>query len=94
MTDLAAWMVRELPMWAWAAMQHLALGFELAAPLLFMVRRLRPLGYLMCTGMLLIISATMYLLIFFALQLVCFYALFVDEDRLHRLRVAVARRLG
>jgi hypothetical protein len=94
MTDLAAWMVRDLPMWLWALLQHLALGFELAAPLLFLVPRLRPLGYLMGFGMFAIISATMHELIFFALQLVCFFALFVDEDRLHRWRAAVLRRLG
>ena len=67
MTDIAAWMVRELPMWLWAVLQYLALGFELAAPLLFMVRRLRPLGYLMGMGMLATISLTMYELIFLSL---------------------------
>jgi hypothetical protein len=94
MTDVAAWMVRELPMVVWAGLQHLALGFELAAPLLFLVPRLRPLGYLLGAGMLLVIAATMYQLVFFSLQLVCFFALFVDEERLHRWRAAVLRRLG
>lgn len=94
MTDLAAWMVRELPMWVWAILQHAALFFELAAPLLFLIKRLRPLGYLLCAGMLVIIAATMYSLIFFSLQLLCFLVLFMDEDRLHRWRTAVLRRLG
>lgn len=94
MTDLAAWMVRELPMWVWAILQHSALFFELAAPLLFLIKRLRPLGYLLCAGMLVIIAATMYSLIFFSLQLLCFLVLFMDEDRLHRWRTAVLRRLG
>lgn len=94
MTDLAAWMVRELPMWVWALLQHMALGFELAAPLLFLVPRLRPLGYVLGTGMLLVIATTMHSLVFFSLQLVCFFALFVDEDRLHRWRRAALRRLA
>lgn len=94
MTDIAAWMVRNLPMSIWAALQHLALGFELAVPLLFIVPRLRPIGYLMGFGMFAIISLTMHELIFFALQLVCFFVLFIDEDRLHRWRTAVLKRLG
>lgn len=94
MTDIAAWMVRELPMWLWAVLQYLALGFELAAPLLFMVRRLRPLGYLMGMGMLATISLTMYELIFFALQISTFFVLFVEPSRLYRLRAALLRRLG
>src|SRR5690606_23929515 len=47
MTDAAAWMIRNVPAAVWAGLQHLALGFELLAPLLFGVRRLRPLGYIM-----------------------------------------------
>jgi hypothetical protein len=94
MTDIAAWMVRNLPLSVWAFLQHLALAFELAMPLLFLVRRLRPLGYLMGFGMFAIISLTMHELIFFALQLVCFFVLFIDPDRLHRWRAAVRRRLG
>jgi hypothetical protein len=86
MTDAAAWMVRELPMSAWAGLQHLALAFELLAPLLFMVRRLRPLGYVLGLGMFAMIAVTMRELIFFALQMCAFFVLFVDEDRLARLR--------
>lgn len=94
MTDIAAWMVRELPMWVWACLQYLALGFELAAPLLFMVRRLRPLGYLMGFGMLATIALTMYELVFFSLQLATFFVLFVEPERLYRFRAALLRRLG
>lgn len=94
MTDIAAWMVRELPMWVWAVLQYLALGFELAAPLLFMVRRLRPLGYLLGFGMLATIALTMYELIFFALQIATFFLLFVEPARIYRWRAAALRRLG
>jgi hypothetical protein len=94
MTDIAAWMVRELPMWAWAVLQYLALGFELAAPLLFMVRRLRPLGYLLGFGMLATIALTMYELVFFSLQICTFFVLFVEPERIYRVRAAILRRLG
>lgn len=86
MTDAAAWMVRNAPAPVWAALQHLALGFELAAPLLFGVRRLRPLGYIMGLGMFVMIAVTMRELLFFALQMCAFFVLFVDEDRLWRAR--------
>lgn len=94
MTDIAAWMVRELPMWLWALLQHFALAFELLAPLLLIVKRLRPLGYLLGFGMFTIIALTMYELIFFSLQMCTFFVLFVDSDRLERLRSAIARRLA
>lgn len=94
MTDIAAWMVRELPMWLWAILQHLALGFELLAPLLFIVKRLRPLGYVLGAGMFAVIALTMYELIFFSLQMCSFFILFADADRLERLRGAIARRLA
>ena len=61
-------------------------AFELAAPLLFAVRRLRPVGYVMGIGMFAMIAVTMRELVFFALQMCAFFVLFVDEDRLWRLR--------
>ncbi|MFY0537422.1 hypothetical protein [Nannocystis pusilla] len=91
MTDSAAWMVRTLPMSVWAGLQHLALVFELASPLLFTVRRLRPFGYAMGFGMFLTIAVTMRELVFFALQMCAFFVLFVDEARLYRLRRAFSR---
>ncbi|MDC0718407.1 hypothetical protein [Nannocystis bainbridge] len=91
MTDTAAWMVRNVSLPIWAGLQHLALAFELAAPLLFMVRRLRPLGYAMGFGMFLTIALTMRELMFFALQMCAFFVLFVDEARLHRWRRALSR---
>lgn len=94
MTDAAAWMVRNLPMPVWTGLQHLALGFELASPLLFGIRRLRPLGYVMGFGMFLTIAVTMRELVFFALQMCAFFVLFVDPDRLERLRRWSAARVG
>jgi hypothetical protein len=84
MTDAAAWMVRHVPPWAFTGQQHLALGFELLAPLLLAVRRLRPLAFVVGLGMHLIIAAAMYQLVYFSLQMACFYLLFVDPARLAR----------
>lgn len=86
MTQLAAWMVRELPMWAWAALQHAALAFELLAPLLLTVSRLRRLGFVWGLVMHLAIGLMMYRVGLFSLSVVAYYVLFVDEQRLHAFR--------
>lgn len=90
MTDAAAFLVRTLPGWAWTIQQHMALGFELFAPLLFLVRRLRWLGILLGVGLHLVVALTMYHLIYFSLQMMCFYFLFVDASILEKGRA----RLG
>jgi len=81
MTDAAAWMVRNLPAWSFTAQQHLALGFELLAPILLGVRRLRWLGFLLGIGMHLLVALTMYQLIYFSLQMIAFYVVFLDPRR-------------
>ena len=78
MTDAAAWMVRNLPAWTFTVQQHMALGFELLAPVLLGVRRLRWLGFLLGIGMHLLVALTMYQLIYFSLQMIAFYAVFLD----------------
>jgi hypothetical protein len=90
MTQLAAWMVRELPMWVWAGLQHGALAFELLAPILFCVRRLRPLAFVWGLGMHLMIGLTMHRVGLFSLSVVTYYVLFADEARL----IALRRRLA
>jgi hypothetical protein len=86
MTQLAAWMVRELPMWVWTTLQHGALGFELLAPLLLCVHRLRPLGFAWGLAMHLAIGLMMYRVGLFSLSVVAYYVLFVDEQRLWAVR--------
>jgi hypothetical protein len=90
MTDAAAWLVRTLPAWAFTAQQHAALAFELLAPALLGVRRLRPIGMTVGIVMHLVIAVAMYQLIYFSLQMICFYALFVAPATLARWQ----RRLG
>lgn len=86
MTQVAAWMIRELPIWAWAGLQHAALAFELLAPLLLCVRRLRPLGFAWGLAMHIGIALMMHRVGLFSLSVVAYYLLFVDDARLLRLR--------
>lgn len=82
MTELSAWMVRELPLGVWVGLQHGALAFELLAPLLFCVRRLRPIGLAWGLLMHLGIGLMMYAVGYFSLSVVAYYVLFVDERQL------------
>lgn len=82
----AAWMVRTLPKDAFTIMQHAALAFELLAPLLLLVRRLRPIGMLWALGMHAMIALSMHKVGLFALQNVAFYVLFLSPARLQALR--------
>lgn len=84
-TDAAAWLLRVLPGGAWSLLQHAALGFELLAPILFMSRRLRPAGFVLGVGLHLVVAVTMYQLLYFSLQMVSLYLVFVDPARLRRL---------
>jgi hypothetical protein len=79
MTDMAAWTVRVFPMDVWAGFQWSALAFELLAPLLFLVRRLRPVAFIWGGGMHLMIGLLMYQVGYFSIQIVAFYVLFADE---------------
>jgi hypothetical protein len=85
MTDTSAWMIRSLPDGFFPVSQWAALLFELLAPVLFIVRRLRPLAFAWGLAMHLLIGVTMYQVGYFALQIVGFYVLFVDDALLHRL---------
>ena len=84
-TDLASWLLREQPAGLFSWLQYGALTFELGAPLLFGVKRLRPLGYV--TGLIFQVGTALvaYQLAYFSLQMVCFYVVFMDEDRLRRI---------
>jgi hypothetical protein len=78
-------MLRALPRWAWSFQQHLSLVFEIGAPVLFVIPRLR--GLAMCLGIAfhLMIALTMNNLIFFSAQMWTFYALFITVEKYQRL---------
>jgi hypothetical protein len=92
MNDFAAWLVRTLPEWAWVGLEQITLWFELLAPLLFTVRRLRPLALVLGIGLHLMVAATMDQLIYFSLQMICFYVLFIPVEWLERLHGVVGGR--
>jgi hypothetical protein len=92
MTDIAALFVRLTPTWALTLLQHVTLGFELLAPLLFAVRRLRPLALVVGLTMHIMIAVTMYQLVYFSAQMLCFYLVFLDPDTLQRWRARLGPR--
>ncbi|MFV8749403.1 hypothetical protein ACNOYE_02500 [Nannocystaceae bacterium ST9] len=92
MNDFAAWLVRTLPEWAWVVLEEITLWFELLAPLLFAVRRLRPLALVLGIGLHVVVAATMDQLIYFSLQMISFYVLFMPTEWLERLDGLVGSR--
>jgi hypothetical protein len=80
-TEFAAWCLRTLPVWSWTAMQWTALLFELEAPVLFCVKKLRPIAFVIGIGFHLMIALMMKDLIFFSAQMWTFYALFVTPEQ-------------
>jgi hypothetical protein len=84
-TEAAAWALRNLPMWMWAAMQYSALFFEVFAPVLIGWRRLRPVGFVLGIGMHLMIALFMKNLIYFSVHMIGYYALFVPREQWMRL---------
>lgn len=79
-TPLAAWMLRNLPLWGWAAIQYAVLTFELGAPLWLTWRRTRPYAMIFGLGFHLGIALMMKAVWVFSLQMAAFYVLFIPED--------------
>lgn len=79
-TDIAAWMLRVLPKWTWTVQMYLALMFEAIGPFFFLSRR--TVWGVMAVGVIfqLLIAATMHQLIYFSLQMLSFYILFIPEE--------------
>lgn len=86
-TEFASWLLQTLPQGVWSWMQYASLTFELTAPLLFMSKRLRPIALVWGFGFQMVVAMTMHLLIYFSLQMLCFYVLFLNDRTMHRLRV-------
>ena len=80
-------------MWAWTVQQHLSLAFELTAPLLFLIRRSRPVAFIVGFGFHFVITIMMKDLIFFTLQMWTFYVLFVISTEWRSIGAA-AKRFG
>ena len=86
MNGPCAWLLRTLPIGAWVWMQYMALTFELASPILFCVTRFRVIGIVWGCLLQLMIAWLMQDLIYFSVQMMCFYILFVDDRYLHMFR--------
>lgn len=84
-TDLAAWLVRTMPSWYWGVQKWLSLGFELLAPLLFGIRRLRSLGILLGLGFHLTIATCFWSIWPFALHMVTYYVLFLPDKAIQNI---------
>ena len=83
-TDAAAWLLRVLPKDSWAVQMYIALVFELVAAFLFMFGRTRMIGFIWGAGFHLMIALTMHQLLYFSLQLMTFYVLFLSDGFLRR----------
>ena len=90
-TAFAAWMVNNIPRWAWSIMQYSALSFELVGPILFLIRRCRIFAFLWGFGFHTMVDLTMHQLIFFSFQIMCFYIVFMEESFLHNVRTFLKR---
>jgi hypothetical protein len=90
-TDAAAWFVHTAPSWLLIAFAWSALLFELLAPLLFGVRRLRWVAYLWGAGFHLSVALFMKDLIYFSLQMMSMYLLFIAPPTAVRIEEAFAR---
>jgi hypothetical protein len=94
-TEAAALFIHHMPAFGWVALGWSALLFELLAPVLFIVRRLRPVAFVWGVGFHLAVALMMKDLIYFSLQLISVYVLFipaalaVDVER--RIRALTAR---
>ncbi len=89
MTDLAAQCLDILPLGVWSLLQYLALTFEIAAPILFCIRYLRPVGIFFGISFQGLVVLFMEKLIFFSTQMLTWYVFFVSEQRLHRIRLSL-----
>ena len=94
MTDAAAWTLRTAPPGPLCFLQYGSLAFELLAPILFGIKRLRTVGIIWGSAFHLGIAVMMYKLIYFSLQLMCFYVLFVDARTLHAVRGRIQKCAG
>ena len=91
--ELAALLLRHIPLWMWTVMQHSALAFELLAPVLFCVPRLRWIGIAYGIVFHLMIAALMSGLIYFSVQMWSFYAVWITASQWRLFWEALRRKI-
>lgn len=92
-THFAALVLNHMGPWFWKLGMGFTLFFELGAPLLLGIRPLRPLGMWLGIALHLGIALLMYKLVYFSLQMVIFYLLFLEESSVVRLHTWFGLRL-
>jgi hypothetical protein len=90
-TEIAGWLMNHMPPLFWSASSLFAVGFELSAPIIFLVPRTRLLAILSGTAMHLVIAVLMKDLIFFSLQMISFYILFMSDETCERVETRIRR---
>lgn len=93
-TEIAGWLMNHMPPLFWAASSLFAIGFEVFAPILFLPKRTRLLGILAGSAMHIVIALLMKDLIFFSLQMISFYIVFLSDDLCLRMERIIGRRLA
>jgi len=81
MTDIAARSLQTFPAGVWTAAQYVTLAFELFSPVLFFSRKLKWIGIAFGCVFHIGIALFMHQLIYFSLQMMSFYVLFLPADR-------------
>jgi hypothetical protein len=92
--EVAAFLVHTVPAAFWPVLGFGALSFELLSPILFLVRPLRIVGVVWGVGFQLIIALMMKDLIWFSLQLISVYVLFLRPDIVIRIEQVLRRGRG
>jgi uncharacterized membrane protein YphA (DoxX/SURF4 family) len=80
-TDAAGWLLEHVPVAVWTAVQWSVIVFELGAPVLFTVKRLRPYALVFGVIFHVMIGLLMHHFIYFSLVTLSFYVLFFKEFR-------------
>jgi len=91
-TEFAAWLYQIGSPNMWVIMQYSGLGFELLAPILFILKSTRRIAFIWGLSFQLVLALSMHQLIYFMLMMSCFYVLFVEDQTLHRWKNAFKRR--
>jgi len=79
-TEICSYALSVLPFPLWSIFMYLSLIFELIAPVLFSIKRWRTFAIIWGVGFHLTIALLMHQLIYFSIQLIAFYLLFINVD--------------
>ncbi len=83
-TSAALVLIQNVSLGWWSAAQYFALAVELALPILFLVRKLRPIAFTLGLIFHLSIGILLSGLMYFSVELIAFYVLFLDASTISR----------